>query len=344
MKTIQRAVGLNAALILSTMLSPTGAANPAPKPATPVVQGTTQLAGGQGTLGKTVTLGKGRAAINFTLNSAEFTLARVTVGTNVYVPKADEKLLILRYTLQNPQKESKDVSWNTLKFTAVDAQDTNHEHDNYVGRDGTSEQLDMTLKPAQKINVYAVMAVPAAGPIPKLIVSAGDEFPVQRYDLRGKVKGLAAALADPKDPSFATAREVQTVANSTYAPLGKFDMKLDAAALSPAAINGQTPPSGQRYLVATLGLRNGTAKTAEAAEWTFNTFKFQLRNADGEVQVYDDYLLKVARDETANGTLKPGEEARFRVYFLLPDNVAGSTLSVSEGESRTIAFSVSAAR
>ncbi|MBB5364645.1 hypothetical protein [Deinococcus humi] len=311
---------------------------------TPVVQGTTQLAGGVGTLGKTVTLGKGRSAINFTLNSAEFTLARVTVGTNVYVPKAGEKLLILRYTLQNPQKESKDISWNTLKFTAVDARDINHEHDNYVGRDGTSEQLDMTLKPAQKINVYAVMAVPAAGPIPKLIVSAGDDFPVQRYDLRGKAKGLAAEFADPADPSLTTAREVQTVPPGTYAPLGKFDVRLDSLTLSQAAVNGQVPPSGQRYLIATLSIRNGTAKTAEAADWAFNTFKVQLRDTDGEVQLYDDYLLKVSRDETANGTLKPGEEARFRVYFLLPATVTGTALSLSEGESRTVAFDVKAAR
>lgn len=343
MNSFHPIASLSAALILCAVTT-AGAATPAPKPAPPVVQGTAQLAGGVGALGQAVTLGKERSAINFTLNSAEFTLTRVTVGTNVYIPKANEKLLILRYTLQNPQKESRGIAWNTLKFTAIDAQDISHEHDNYVGREGTSELLEMTLKPAQKISAYAVMAVPATGPIPKLIVSAGDEFPVQRYDLRGKIGGLAAEFADPADPSSVTAREIQTVPAGVYAPLGRFDVRLESAALSQGAMNGQLPPSGQRYLVATLSIRNGAARTAEAADWTFNTFKVQLRDADGEVQVYDDDLLKASRDEPAEGTLKPGEEARFRVYFPLPEAVAGTALSISEGESRTITFDVKAAR
>ena len=52
------------------------------------VQGTTQLAGGEGVLGKTYSLGKTTNALNFTLTSLEFSVSPVTMGTFVYAPKA----------------------------------------------------------------------------------------------------------------------------------------------------------------------------------------------------------------------------------------------------------------
>lgn len=334
-------------LVLTTLLAMPALAQTRPAtPAAPpsrVVQGTTQLAGDAGVIGKTYTIGKGTNAINFTLTGAEFSVARVTVGDNVYVPKADEKLLILRYTVHNPQKVDKTYAWNTLKFTVVDAQDVNHADDNYVGRDGTSNVLDIALKPAQKVGAYAVITVPATGPVPKLIVSANDEQGVVRYDLRGKVKALAAPFADPADSTKVTALEAVPMKAGAYGPLGYFDVKLDSVAYA-GSIKGQTFENGERALVATLSVRNGTAKTAGPRSWNWDAFQIKLRDADGEVTAYDDYLLKVSRDETADGTLKPGEEARFRVYFKLPAGVKGQSLQVAEGESRALVFDVSNAR
>jgi len=314
------------------------------KPAAPVVQGTTQLAGHDGVLGQTFTLGKDQNAINFTLKSAEYAVHRVTIGEHVYAPKANEKLLILRYTVHNPQKIDRPYGWNTIRFTAVDAKDVNHAPDNYVGRDGTTDLLDIQLKPAQKIDAFAVLAVPAAGPVPKLIVSVNDQSGVLRYDLRGKAKGLGAPFADPSDPTGASAREVVPMQLGAYAPLGLFDMKLEAVALTRDPIGGRTPDEGKRFLVATVSIRNGSGKSAQPAEWTFSTFKFLLRDADGEDQRFEDYLFKVTRDEHAEGQLRPSEEARFRIYFELPDGVAGKTLSVQEHGSRTLAFDVSSAK
>ncbi|WP_019588565.1 hypothetical protein [Deinococcus apachensis] len=312
-------------------------------PPTRVVQGTTQLAGDVGVIGKTYTIGKGTNAINFTLTGAEFSVSRVTVGNNVYAPKADEKLLILHYTVHNPQKVDKPYSWNSLTFTVVDAQDVNHVHDNYVGRDGTSNVLDITLKPAQKVGAYAVIAVPASGPVPKLIVSANDQQGVVRYDLRGKVKALAAPFADPADTTKVTALDAVPMKAGAYGPLGYFDVKLDSVAYA-NTVKGQPLGNGERALLASLSVRNGTAKTASPRGWNWDTFKISLRDAEGEATAYDDYLLKVSRDDNADGTLKPGEEARFRVYFKLPANVQGRSISVAEGESRALVFDVSHAR
>ncbi|HWG84138.1 MAG TPA: hypothetical protein VNT60_01550, partial [Deinococcales bacterium] len=198
------------------------------------VQGTTQLAGGEGALGKTYTLGKDNQALNFTLDSAEFSVTRVTMGGYVYAPKPNEKLLILRFTVQNPTKSEARLAYHSFKMTAVDATDINHEMDSYIAREGTSDIIDVALKPAQKIQAYSVIKVPAAGPIPKLIVArgSGSNTPVVRYDLRGKVKALTAPFAETTDASGVTAAETVTAKAGTYYPGKNFDLKLDSVAFS----------------------------------------------------------------------------------------------------------------
>ncbi len=331
------------ALLAVPALAQTRTQTPATPP-TRVVQGTTQLAGDVGVIGKTFTLGKGSDAINFTLTGAEFSAARVTIGEDVYLPKANEKLLILRYTVHNPQKEDLRYFYRTLQFTVVDAKNVNHANENYVGRDGTTNRLDITLKPAQKVGAYAVIAVPATGPVPKLIVNVEDDKQVLRYDLRGKVKALAAPIADPSDALKVTALQAVPMKVGVYGPLGYFNLKLDSVALSTAPINGRELEKGERNLVAVFTARNGAAKTAEARPIFSRTFLFTLRDVDGEVTEYDDGPLKVSRDESASSTLKPGEETRFRVYFRLPANVKGQSISVIEEESRALVFDVSGAR
>lgn len=78
----------------------TGAAQTA-RPKGPIVLGTTQLPGDFGQIGQTYTLGQ-REPINFTLKSAEYAVTPFVVDNNTWVPKADEKLLILHYTVHNP--------------------------------------------------------------------------------------------------------------------------------------------------------------------------------------------------------------------------------------------------
>ena len=181
------------------------------------VAGTTQLAGGEGVIGKTYTLGKTQP-LNFTLKSAEYTVSRINMGPNIYAPKADEKLLVLRFTVQNPKQNEVSLSYSSFKLTVVDNKDVNHEFDSYIAREGTSDVLGINLKPAQKIEVYAVWPVPASGVTPKLIVARDQDSPVLRYDLRGKIKPLPAPFADPADSSGATALGEVPASTGTYYP------------------------------------------------------------------------------------------------------------------------------
>ena len=77
------------------------------------------------------------------------------MGNNTWVPKAEEKILVLRYTIHNPNPRELDVNWASLKFTAVDKQDTNRTAIQAISRDGATEVLNINLKPAQKIDVVA---------------------------------------------------------------------------------------------------------------------------------------------------------------------------------------------
>src|SRR5437763_600353 len=60
----------------------------------PPVKGTAQLPGDNGQIGQAYTLGT-TEPINFTLDSAEYTVKRVVMGETVHAPEGDEKLLVI---------------------------------------------------------------------------------------------------------------------------------------------------------------------------------------------------------------------------------------------------------
>ncbi|HWG84487.1 MAG TPA: DUF4352 domain-containing protein, partial [Deinococcales bacterium] len=106
----------------------------------------------------------------------------------------------------------------------------------------------------------------------------------------------------------------------------------------------KTPKEGTRWLVATFTMRNGLGKTANAQRYAYHTYEFNLIDADGEREKFDGYLIKASRDEHADGELKPGEEARFRIFFEVPANVGVKTITAKEGDARTYSFDVSGAK
>lgn len=319
------------------------AAKPAPKkpasakPAAPrVVLGTTQLAGDNGQIGVTYTLGKDEP-LNFTLNAAEFSVEPVRIGENAYTPAAAEKLLVLRYTVQNPNKFETSYLWESLTFTAVDEGNTNRPYIQDVGKGGTEQTLNISLKPAQKVDAYAVIVVPAKGTVPKLMVERETGAPVLRYDLRGKIKGLAAPFADSEDKSGATAPPEVAAEPGRFYPMREVAVKLVSTGYSAGPIHDTEAEEGQRFFVATYAIRN---QAATEVTYDFSTITPRLETSDGEKVEYNNYLLKEKRDEDARGTLKPGEEATVRVYFPLPSEAAAATLALQEGESRVYRFKV----
>jgi hypothetical protein len=335
-------------LMVASPLQAASSKKPAPKKASPkkakpaptspprIVKGTVQMAGDNGQIGITYTIGK-EDPLNLTLNSAEFTVEPVRMGTNTYAPAADQKLLLLKYTIQNPNPRESSYSWEALKFTAVDAQDTNRLFVEEVGKSGTEQPLSMTLKPAQKVDAYAVIIVPAQGTVPKLIVERTAGEPVLRYDLRGKIKGLDAPFADPSDKTGATAREEVPAETGRFYPAFDLAVKLVSTATRDTALMDMELEEGKRYVVATLAIKN---LMSTPKNYDYSVIRPRLQTADGEWIEYNDHLLKATRDEFAEGTLKPGEETTVRVFFSVPAETTVRTFSVQERDSRVYLFEI----
>lgn len=321
---------------------------PAKKPTKsggPIVLGTKQMPGDFGKLGTTYTIGK-TLPLNFTLKSADYSVAPVTIGQNTWVPKSDEKVLLLHYTVHNPLPDEQPYYWGEITFTAVDSQDKNHSYIQGVVREGEQKELNTRLKPAQKVDVAAAIIVPAEGVIPKLIVERQKGSPVIRYDLRDKVKPLPAPFADPADTTGATARKEVAAQAGTFYPTGAFDTRLDEVAYVPGPLKGHEAGAGKRFLSAVFTIKN---RTIADKSYIWSDFMPDLRDADGEKVAYNQEMLKATRDEAARGTLAPGEEARVRFFFPLPADVMGKTLRIAEGKlinasyARVYAFDVAAA-
>ncbi|HEX8550745.1 MAG TPA: DUF4352 domain-containing protein [Abditibacteriaceae bacterium] len=310
---------------------------PAAKPAEPA-KGMTQMAGDNGQLGVTYTIGTD-APLNFTLNSAAFKVERIVVDDNVTAPTADEKLLVLNYTIHNPNKDIRNYNWNTLGFTAVSPDSKNYEYAQIAARAGTSEGLNIDLKPAQKIDVYTAIVVPAKGLFPKLIVTPTSGGAVLRYDLRGKVKALPAPIADPADTTGSTARAEVPAVVGTFYPGQALDLKFSGGSYTAGPIGEQEKEEGKRFFVVNLTLRNPTP-VVQSYDWS--SFKPVLVDSDGETVEWSQTLLKAKRDDAAGGEFKPGEEYTARLFFQLPENISAKTLTIGERESRTYSFDVSA--
>lgn len=275
--------------------------------------GTTQLSGENAQVGTTYTLGKD-SPVNVTLNRVEYTVGPVRFGNNDLWPKKTEKLLVLHYTLHNPQKGDLRLAWNTINITAVDANDKNWRFVQDVAVEGTHEKCHMSLKPAQKTKVYTCIIVPAAGEIPKVIFESLDRL-VLRYNLKGKAAPLPAPIADPADASGATALERVPGSFGEYYPMQGLFAKVDSAAFWSGSVEGRSLKPGARFMEVVCAAKNEGLRN-ERLVWS--TFKPRLSDADGIELRRLDNVYSATRDAAINTEIEPGQEIRFRYFFEVP--------------------------
>lgn len=186
----------------------------------------------------------------------------------------------------------------------------------------------MQLKPAQKLDVFTALKVPADGPVPKLIVQRGGGR-VLRYDLRGKVTPLTPPIADPADTAGTTARrEIPGGLVGTFYTTGSFDLRVDSITFQAKQPSGEDPEEGKHYAVVTLTYKNLLNRPLE---YSGGTFKAELVTTDGE-KLEESQILKLRSAESANGTLRPGEEGKARIVIAVPAAAGAKTLRIQEGE------------
>jgi hypothetical protein len=305
--------------------------------------GAVQLAGDNGVFGTVYSISK-KSSIFFRLKSVELTTDQVVIGDQMYVPKANEKLMILHFTIQNPQKTELFVRWDSLRFTAVDKTNHNCEGNNDWGDadDPQHGKVAMNLKPTQTVNVVMPIVVPADGIVPKLMVlpaSEGDG-PVLRYDLKNnpknKVTPLTAPIADPADTTGYTALEIVPGVVGTSYPYEKFDITVEKIEYTTEKINDTELDEGAKFMLVTLLMKNA------APSESFLRYDYVgpvVSSTDGEEYKYNDMLFATANRSFAQN-IKPNAEIRVRMCFTVPSGSTPKSLSLKEGESRTYQFEV----
>lgn len=118
-------------------------------------KGTAQAPGGAGQFGVTYTLvtSDGFGPVNFTLVSASYAVARVSMKPgDDCVPSSSQKLLVIHYRLKNPNKSDMYYSSRSL-FQAVDDNNKLIEDCGESRRDSNpSDTISTTMKPGQGVN------------------------------------------------------------------------------------------------------------------------------------------------------------------------------------------------
>lgn len=317
------------------LVAATSIAVAAPKPRVPaspkkapprVVLGTKQLSGDQAVPGQEYTLGKA-SPINFQLNTVEYSTARLLVGDSDYLPAANEKFLVIHYTLHNPQKAERLVRFDTLRYTAVDSTNTNQEGRQRTGVESTREALNIKLKPGQKIDGYTYITISATATVPKLIVTSSDNL-VLRYDLNGKIKPLTGPSASSEDSTGATALGEVTAQLGTAYEMGAFDVTVVSASYAATPIGNQRLKAGDRNLVLSLKMRNGTRRKQTLR---FDTLRLKAVDADGAPINWRSNLLTNSRDAEFSAPVEPGQEVSVRTYLVVVKDQRAKAVTLSMG-------------
>ena len=325
-----------ALLVLSAVLCAAASGQKAtptkPKTSKPPVAGTSQLAGNDGVLGAEYTVGKDNL-MNIAVSKVEYRADRVRAGNEVLSPTAAEKLLVVHFAFHNPNKQETIVRADTFRFTAVDAGGTNHDFVNGVWQESTGENLDLSLKPGQKIAAYTVIRLPAKGDIEKLLVISPDDKAV-RYPLKGKVTALAAPYADTTDKTGTTVvanvpaklGEVLMLASGDHHSGDPLDLTIEKAMYSDMPIMDGAPEDGKRFIIVSFAVKN--ASPTESQLFRGDSLRASVSTADGETVEHTGSLLHATQMREFELTLPKDGMTRGRIWFIVPKDAKIKTLTI----------------
>lgn len=302
------------------------------------VQGTNQLAGGDAKLNQTVTLYPGTSeAMNFTLKSAEYAVGHwLTADKNDFLPKAGEKLLILHATIQNPQKGDHAFRGDHVAMTGVDSKNTEVKPEWSCYDEKTHAVVEMTFKPAQKLDVIYLMKLDATVSLPKLIVNTSNNK-VWRYDLRGQIKGLAAPYADPASKDSSVALDTIAAKPGTYYN-SLFDVRLDKVEYVTQPMLDREVPEAGRLMLVTVTYRNPLPTPQLLQGWTLKPKVFD--QDDMEAQNGTNGFL-AGRDQEVDGNIAPGKEITLRYVVPVTQGTEPKRLELAFDGGRTFSYDIS---
>lgn len=307
---------------------------PAPKaPAKPYNPAAGQMFGGEGQFdvqysAKTLNLA-------FKVKSLAYTVERFSIDGDTWTPKADEKLLIVRFGIKNPTKEDLYFGSRNL-FQAVTANGQTLDDIGYSRRESSTTATADTLKPGQGYeDLLTCIVIPAQGTIKRLIFMdgrAGTQEEVTRYEL-GKTPNVVQPIPVPyADPAVATGAvprlEIPAEFGKEYLA-GDRNLTVNNVRYTNDAMGeGQEKPEeGFRYLTGEVTVTNGTYAKAY-----FNNGYLGIKavDANNEEVPNDNALLKGTRNEEFGAEIDAGKSVKVRFYFPVANDFKAAKLIVGE--------------
>lgn len=290
-----------------------GAAQVKPKPAAPVqgslapTKGTAQLPGDNGKLGVTYQLGDKDRELHFTLESAQLAPFYKTPELQV-VAKADQRLLVLTFTVQNPQKATDmTVNSSAFTFTIVSPDDKNFLASGPLYQPEKSTSYETALKPAQKVRLQVVVPIYATGAIRKLIVQRGAGA-VLRYDLSEQVGKMKTSFSPD---GLELLSEIKAEFGKPFDVSG-LEAEVQEVMIHEKPVGRYQPYQDFRIFTVQLKLTNLLARPQQL---NWNTLKPTLTDENGEKLAWQTDYLSMGTKTSLNQEVPPGESVRGLLVF-----------------------------
>ena len=264
--------------------------------------------------------------IQLTLLSAELTLEPVNIGENRMAPKADQKLLVVRFKVQNAKTGDLPMPLTGKMIQAVAQDDATYLACEELGYEAKPLYKDAeTRKPASSLILkrvqnapvcVAVIPVPAEGQVPKLIFHTGEGGSILRFDLRGQVKPLPAGDRDPSDDKGFTARKEYIWKAGERARTWGADFtveKVEASGDAELLKHLNTDAEKNGALVVTMSLQVQTPYQ----KYLFNSDNtLEVKAFDTDGNGYDAELLAGSRNAGVD-VVKHGQGSQVRVRYVI---------------------------
>lgn len=321
--------------------------------ASPGVQGAGQLKGGDAQPGKTYTLNMGTLqALNFTLNKLEYFQGRFLTdpGTNDerdYLRDSGKKLVILHFTVQNPQKTKVFLRGDLLNIMGVDSnnKDVKRVYGSGIYDEITRKSANMDLQPAQKLNLVSILELDSRASLPKLMVETNKQTrAVWRYDLKGKVSPLNDPFRDAavQDGSAALDQGIPLTLNA-YLPAREVDFKVTEVKYSTEPLLGKVAPADGKLLVVNLSFRNPHFRPFKIGN-AFPPVRLKLFDQDDMAGGEASKFFLASRDQELSGELAQNKEVQARVVVTVPAGMDPRRLEFTDANKRTFNLDLSSVK
>lgn len=272
-------------------------------------------------------------ALRFTLDRAVYALGWTDhEPTASGMAGADEKMLVLFFTVENVGSEDVRFRHNTLEFQAIDEQGLVHERDAALpvraarlttAADPATRDADGTLlRPGEPLALYTAVLVPKRLRIPRLVVGtsrAGNNEIDYVFD--GRVEPLPAAYHDGH-PEIV--REEVEAGPGQFLAAPSFDIQVDGieTTTDPARV-GRRPGAAQNWALVRMTVRNRADGPQNLSAGSFR--ETRLVDTAGELHA-PQLVLHEARPERARPRIEAGATGSFVVAFPLPEGASPEAL------------------